>query len=175
MNTLEAGIIRRHTIVLQAGDGLHALLRHILLRQHNSQLLGTVVTVVEEDNHVTLLDGTVHLAIVDRQDELVCYTLVIAVLHGSHHILSLLALGAYQQVIGSLHTFPTLVTVHGIETAYNAGNGGITHLGALGCNLLNETLTALGVGITTVHKAVYKGILYVVFLTNLNQFEQMIQ
>ena len=175
MYALEAGIVRSHTEILQARDGLHTLLRHILLSQNDGQLLGTVVAVVKEDNHITFLDGTVYLAIVDRQDELICHALVIAVLHSSNHICSLLALGTNQQVISSLHTLPTLITVHSIETAYNAGDGSVAYLCALGCYLLYETLAALGVGITTIHKAVNEGVLYVVLLTNLNQLEQVIQ
>ena len=175
MYACETGIVRSHTIVLKAGDGLHTLLRHILLCEHDGQLLGAVVAIVKEDYHIAFLDGTVNGAIIDRLDELICHTLVIAFLHSLHHIGGLLALGTNQQIVCNLHTLPALITVHRIETTDDAGNSSITCLVALSRNLFDKALTALGVGITTVHKAVNKGILNLIFLTNLNQFEQMIQ
>ena len=39
--------------------------RQILLSQYLCQLLGTVVTVVDEDNNITLLDSTVNLRVID--------------------------------------------------------------------------------------------------------------
>jgi len=77
MNTLERRIIRSHAIKLQARNSMHTLFRHILLSQHNSQFLGTVVTVVEEDNHITFFDGTVYGRIIDRFDEFICNTFIV--------------------------------------------------------------------------------------------------
>ena len=67
----ERCVVRRHAVVLQAGDGVHALLRHILLGQYNGQLLSAVVAVVEEDHYIAFLDGAVESAIYDGFDELV--------------------------------------------------------------------------------------------------------
>ena len=77
MNTFERCIIRSHAIKLQARNSMHTLFRHILLSQHNSQFLGTVVTVVEEDNHITFFDGTVYGRVIDRFDEFVCNTFIV--------------------------------------------------------------------------------------------------
>ena len=40
---------------------------------------------------------------------------------------------------------------------------------------LNKSLTALRVGVTTVHEAMYKGIFDAVFFCNVNQLEEMIE
>ena len=69
--------MRSHAIILQTGNSVHSLLRHILLSQHDSQLLGTVVTVVEEDNYITFLDSTVEVRVYNRFDELIGYTLIV--------------------------------------------------------------------------------------------------
>ena len=61
VNALEACIVWSHAVVLQVLDGVHAFLWHILLSQYLCQLLGTVVTVVDEDNNITLLDSTINL------------------------------------------------------------------------------------------------------------------
>ena len=60
VNTLEVGIIRSHAIVLQILDGMHTLLRHILLGQRDGHLLSTVVTEVDEDHNITLFNRTVY-------------------------------------------------------------------------------------------------------------------
>ncbi len=119
VDTLELGIVGSHTIVLQARDGLHALLRHILLGQCDGHLLSTVVAEVDEDYHVTLLDATVDRGIVDRLDELVGHAVIVALLHGLYHIGSLLAHAVDDQVVAFLHALPALVAVHGVETAHD--------------------------------------------------------
>ena len=77
MNTFERCIIRSHAIKLQARNSMHTLVRHILLSKHNSQFLGTVVTIVEEANHITFFHGTVYGRVIDRFDEFVCNTFII--------------------------------------------------------------------------------------------------
>ena len=163
MYTLERSIVRSHTVVLQAGNSVHALFRHILLSQDDSQFLGTVVTIVEEDNHVTFLDSTVAAGIYNRLDEFIGYTFIVRLLHGLNHIRRNLSLTVYKQVVSHFHTFPTLVTVHGVETAYDGSN--LTgRLFAMRRQLFDEALTALRVGIATVHEAMDKCILDTVFL-----------
>ena len=54
MYAREAVVVGRHAVVLQVGDVRHALLRHVLLREHRGQLLGAVAAEVEEDDHVAL-------------------------------------------------------------------------------------------------------------------------
>ena len=77
VHTLEGSIVRSHAIILQTGNSVHSLLGHILLSKHDSQFLGTVVTIVEEDNHITFFDGTVYGRVIDRFDEFVCNTFII--------------------------------------------------------------------------------------------------
>ena len=172
---LEVGIIGSHAIVLQSRNGMHTLFGHILLSEYDGELLGTVVTEVNEDDHVTFLDGSVYAGIVDGFDELIGHALIIALLHGLHHVGSLLTLAFYDEVVCFLHTLPTLITVHGIETTDDAGDMGIILLAA-GRNLLDESLTTFGVCVTTIHVAVYEQlVLQTVCLTNLNEFEEVVE
>ena len=122
VHTLEGSIVRSHAIILQTGNSVHSLLGHILLSKHDSQFLGTVVTIVEEDNYVTFLDSTVEVRVYNRFDELIGYALIVRLLHGLDHVGSNLTFSVYQQVISHFHTFPTFVAVHGIETAYDGSN-----------------------------------------------------
>ena len=174
VHALEAGVIRRHAIVLQARNGLHPLFRHVLLREHDGQLLGAVVAVVEEDHHVALLDGSVHRGVVDGLHELVRHTLVIGLLHGRHHVRGLLAFALHQEVVGLLHAVPALVAVHGIETP-DDGRDDATGLLALGLQLLDKSFPALRVSVAAVHEAVHVGVLDAVLLGNLTKFEQVVQ
>ena len=174
VHALEVGVVGRHAVILQAGDGCHALLRHVLLGEHNGELLGAVVAEVDEDDHIALLYAAVHRSVVDRLDELVGDTLVIALLHGLHHIGGLLAGAVDNEVVALLHTLPALVAVHGVEAAHDAGNGGIV-LGADIRHLLDEALAALWVGVATVHKAVHEGlVLQPIVPAHLDELEQMV-
>ena len=148
---------------------------HILLRQHDGPLLRPVVAVVEEDDHVALLDRTVHAAVVDGLDELVRHALVIAVLHGLGHIGGLMALAADEQVVGRLDTFPALVAVHRIEAAHDAGDGSARHLAALLRELPDEALAAARIRVAAVHEAVHERILDAVPSGDVHQGEQVIQ
>ena len=53
-----------------------------------------------------------------------------------------LAFTVYQQIVGNLHTFPTFVAVHGIETSHDGSNLA-GRLLAMSSQLLNETFTTL--------------------------------
>ena len=140
VNALEVGIVGGHAVVLQAWDDVHALLRHILLREGNGHFLGAVVAEIDENDHVAFLNTSVDSSVVDGLDEFVGHTLVIAFLHGLYHIGGLFAHAIHYQVVAFLHTLPSLVTVHGVETSYNAGNSSIVGFTDLR-NLLDETLT----------------------------------
>ena len=123
--------------------------------EYDGELLGTVVTEVDEDDNVTLFDAAVNGAVMDRLDELVGNAVSIALLYGLYHIGSLLTSTVHDEVVTLLDALPALVTVHSVETAYDAGDGCVVVSANLG-NLLDEALTALGVSITTVHEAVYE-------------------
>ena len=101
--------------------------------------------------------------------------LVVALLHGLHHVGALLALTLHEQVVSLFHTLPALVAVHGIEAAHDAGNMCVV-LGTYVAHLLDESLTALRIGVATVHEAVDEGLVFQsVGLTHLDEFEQMVE
>ena len=111
----------------------------------------------------------------DRLDELVGNAVGIALLYGLHHVGSLLTSTIDDEVITLLHALPALVTVHSVETTYDAGDSCVVVSANLG-NLLDEALTALGVSITTVHEAVYERlVLQTVVLAHLDELEQVVQ
>ena len=122
MNALERSIVRSHTVILQPWDGVHTCFRHILLSQYNSQLFGTVITIVEEDNYITFFDCSVAVGIHNRFDEFICNTCIIRLLHSLNHIGSFLTYAVYKQVISFFYTFPTFVAVHSVITADDRSN-----------------------------------------------------
>ena len=145
-----------HTVILQAGDYVHVRFGHVLLCEYDGELLGAVVAVVEEDDHVAGLYCTVERAVYYWFDKLVCHAFVIGLLHGLHHVGSHAALAVHQQFVGLLDAFPTFVPVHGIETAHDGSDAACRLLAVL-LQLLYEALAALGVCVATVHEAVYEG------------------
>ena len=173
--TSERSVVWSHAIVLQSGDGLHALFLHILLSEHNGELLGTVVTEIDEDDNVALLNQSVDRSIVDRLDKFVGNTLVIAFLHGLYHVGGLLANTLHDEVVTFLHTLPALVAVHRIETAHDRSNGSIV-LFALCLHLLDESFTRTGVSVTSVHETVNESlVLQSIVLTHLDELEKMVE
>ena len=172
--TLERSVVRSHAVVLQILDGVHASLGVVLLCEHLSKLLGTVVTIVDEDDNVALLDCTVNGRVVYREDELISYALVVAFLHSLNHISRLLALAFNEQVVSLLDTLPTLVAVHSVETTYDACDVCAVVRAAL-LYLLDESLARLRVGITAVHEAMYIYVLQTVLLTNLDELEEVVE
>ena len=172
---LEACIIWSHAEILQSRDSIHALFWHILLSQYLCKLLSTVVTIVDEDNNIALTDSTVYIRIADSLDKLVGYALVVAFLHSLYHICRLLAFALYQEVVSFLHTIPTLITVHSIETTNDACDMCAIVVAAL-LYILDKALTALRVGITTVHEAMYEHLVcQTILLTNLDELEEMVK
>ena len=83
---------------------------------------------------------------------------------------SVAAVTVYQQIISYLHTFPTFITVHCIETAYNRSN--LTcRLFTMCSQLLNKALAALRVSITTIHETMNECIVNTIFFSNIAKFE----
>ena len=149
---------------------MHTLFRHILLSQHYCQLFCTVVTIVEEDNYITFFNSSIEVTIYNRLDEFIRYTFVIRLLHSLNHISGNFTFTVYQQIISYLHTFPTFITVHCIETAYNRSN--LTcRLFTMCSQLLNKALAALRVSITAIHEAVNESIVNTIFFCNIAKFE----
>ena len=175
---LELGIVRGHRAVIER-HRVHSLLRHILLRQGDGQLLGPVITVVEEDHHVIRTDHADRIAVLvdphDRLHELVGYPLVVGFLHGQHHIGRVLALTLDQQVVGLLHTLPTFVAVHGVVAADDRCDDSRRFFTHMALELLNKALAAVRVGVAAIHETMYVGMLNAVAGCNIGQFEQVLK
>ena len=173
MHVLEGRVIRCHAVVLKVLDDCHAVIGFVLLGQSNGDLLGTVVAEVEEDHHVTLLDATVNCCVDDGFDELVGHAFVIRFLNGFHHVVALLASACGQHVVGHLDAVPVVVAVHGIVATDNGGHDASALL-AVFHYLTNESLAALGVGVTTIHETMNKHLLQAIFLSNVAQGHQVL-
>ena len=148
---------------MQILDGVHALLGHILLGQHCGDFLCTVVTIIEEDNHVAFLYAAIHVGIHNRLYELIGDIVVIRFLHCSLHVGSLFTYAVYELVISNLYAIPTLVTVHGIITAYDRGYNARALLAML-LQVVDKAFSALRVGVTTIHETVQVHVLQSIFL-----------
>ena len=177
MQTLELSVIGSHTAVIQR-HSLHTLLGHILLSQHDGQLLSAVVTIVEEDHNIVGLNRTDNLTLLvdcnDRLNELIGNTLVIRLLHSLDHIARRLANTINQLIVSDLHTLPTLIAVHSIVTTDDRCNA-TGRFCQVVLQLLDKALTAARIGITTVHKAVNKGVLDTVLLRDVAQSEEVVE
>ena len=180
VNAGERSIVGGHAVVLQAGDGVHTLFGHILLREHHGELLGAVVAVVEEDDHVAFLDASVHVGVHQRFHELISVLVVfrvrvVAALHAFHHVADLSSLALHELVVGNFHAVPAFVTVHGVEASDDGSDVG-TVLVAHFLEVGHEALAALRVGVASVHEAVDIGAFgHAVFLGNLNQLEEVVE
>ena len=178
MQPLELGVIGGHAAIVER-QRVHALLRHILLCEYDGQLLGPVVPVVEEDHHVVRPDHTDRIAVlVDPHDglhELVGHPFVVRLLHRQRHIGRMFALALDQQVVGHLHTLPTLVAVHRVITAYDRGHDARRSFPHVLFQPFDESLAAVRIGIAAVHKAMHVGTFDTVFIGDVRQFEQVIQ
>ncbi len=174
MQVLEISIVWGHAIILEILQRMHSLIRHICLGQHLCQLTGTVITEINEDDHITIANRPIYLSIMDRFDKLICHPLIITFLHGLQQISGLLSLPFNEQVIGLLDTIPAFIPVHGIETTDN-----ISDMGTIGITgllyLCNKALATLRVCITTVHEAMNKHLLQMIGVTDLDEFLQMSQ
>ena len=157
---------------------LHTELRHILLSKNCSKLTSTVVTEVEEDNSVTLLDCSKRLTVSacdsDRLDELIGYTLVVRSLDSLSSRSSVNALALNEKVISLLDALPSLVTVHSIETTANRSN--LTCRRSHSClEVSYKALTALRVSVTTVHETVNEYILELILLSNVEELINVLE
>ena len=177
MQPRELGVVGGHAAVVKR-QGAHTLLGHILLREHDRKLLGTVVTVVEEYYHIALPDRshglTLGIDMHDRLDELVGHAGIVRALHSLDHVGRSLALALDQKVVGDLDALPAPVAVHGIVTSYDRGDTA-GRRGHVALQRLDEALAAARIGIATVHEAVYEGVVDTVVRRYVAQLEQMIE
>ena len=174
----EGVIVGRHAVVLQVGNGLHALLRHVFLREHYGQFLGAVASEVKEDDHVAFLDSTVDVAVYEWLHKLIGVLVllgmsVVARLYSFHHVVHLAPLAADEQVVSQLDAIPVLIAVHGIETTDDRRNTSYTCFVHVPLYVGNETLARPRIGITTVHEAVYIAVRDVVLLGYIKELHKM--
>ena len=159
---------------------MHFLFRHILLCKHNGKFLCAVVAIVEEDDNIAFFNTSVNVSVNEGFHKLVRILVLLRVsivttLYTFYHIGYLASLAFNQLVVSNLYAIPTLITIHCVEAANDACNV-CPILIAYSLQLADKALTALGVSITTVHKAVNVSIVsYTVFLCNLDEFEKVIE
>ena len=173
MHVLKRRVIWCHAVVLQVRNDLHAILGLILLGQGDGNLLGAVVSEVEENHHVTFLDASVNSRVDDGLDELVGHPFVIGFLDGTHHVVTLLADTSCQHIIGHLDAVPVVVAVHRIVATNDCRNGSSALLAMLG-NGIDKAFAAFGVGVTTIHEAVNKHFLQTIILGDVTQRHQVL-
>ena len=158
MHVFETCIVGSHTIELQTRNYLHSCFSNIFLRENLREFLSAIVAVVEENDNVTFFYTTVNIGINERLHKFIGILEVfsvasVAILNGFHHIGFLATHSINELIVSHLHTIPTLVAIHRIETADDA-----SHMCTCFLTLLGERLdichTALWVGITAVHEAV---------------------
>ncbi len=174
MHTCKRCIIWSHAIILQIGNCVHSGLRHIMLSKYGCQLLGTVIAIVEEDYSIAIFDCPVDSLVYNRLNKLVGDIGVIRLLHGFYHIRALFAHTVYKQVISLLDTLPALVAVHGIIATDNRGNLS-GRFGAMGFKFLDKSLSATGVCVTAIHKAVDIYFLQAILLGYVAQSKKMVK
>ena len=180
VNASERSVVRRHAVVLQARDGVHAFFWHILLGEHHSEFLSAVVAVVEEDHHVAFLNTSIAVGIDERLHKFVGVLVVfrigvITALNAFHHVGHLASLALNELVVSHFNAVPTLIAVHSIETADDAGNMCACRFAML-YEVGDESLAALRVGVTTVHEAVNISLVGdAVFACDVNEFEEVVE
>ena len=170
-----AGFVFGHGHVVHLG--LHRAVEsvEVLVDEGSGKLAGAVGAEVEEVHHVAIAHA---LLICFHKHggfhELVCYAVLIALAgvigRGAG---AGLALTQNDGVPANLHTVPALVAVHGEESAHHGGN--LRAVGSHGVlQLLQETGTALRVGVAAVHDGVDVDILHAGFGSNLHQADEVV-
>ena len=167
MYALKVCIVWCHTVILQVLYGVHALVGHILLRKNVGKFLSTVVTIVKENNHITLANCSIYICIVNWLDELIGNSVGITFLYCFHHIGGLLSLCLDKQVVSLLYTSPPLIAIHCVEATNDRCYVRIVLVAGL-LNVGNKACTTFRVGIATVHKAMHINFFQTVFLANLD-------
>ena len=139
------------------GNGVHAFFGHVLLRQYGGEFAGAVVAEVVEYHGIAFfylgegLPGCVG-------DDYGLYEFVgdICVVRGLDTVYGrgeFLAYTIDYQVICFLYAVPSLVAVHGVETAAY-GSDFACGFGHFGLKLFEEAFAAAGVGVAAVHEGV---------------------
>ena len=162
MQTFKSSVVRSHTTIIQR-HFLHLLFGDIPLGQSNSQFFGAVVTVVEENHHITRFDHT-HRPMVasdmyDRFDKFVGNPFVIRLLDTYLHMLRRSPDPIHNQIIGFLYTLPTIIPIHSIITTDDRSDpsGRFVHMSL---QFSYESQSAFRIGIPAIHKTVNKSFGY---------------
>ena len=174
---LERRVVGGHGAVVER-QGVHAFVRHVALGQHLGQLFGAVVAVVEEDDHVTLFDkpygGPCCIRNGNRFDKFIGHPFGIRSLHGLYGIGGFGADPFDNQVIGLFDTFPAFVAVHGVVAADDRSDF-TRRFGHMGFQFAEVSGTALGVGVSAVHKGVHVGVRNAVVFRDVTEREQVFE
>ena len=176
MESSEGSVVWSKTAVVKR-NGVHSLLRHIVLRKDGCHLTSAVITEVEEYNGVVSFYLSKRLAAFGnyyRLDELIGNAFIIRCLDGGLSAFELGALSGYEHIVGCLDTVPSLVSVHRIEASADR-----SYLAGAFCHLLfelfHEAKSAVRVGVASVHKAVYEHIFEAVALSFCEEFVDVIE
>ena len=167
----ELVIIWSKTAVVQR-KGLHAHLRHILLCKYAGNLTCTVVTEVEEDNCVICSNICSSLNL-DRFDELIGNTSLVRSLNCSNRRRYNLTLTVYHKIVSHFHAVPSLVAVHSVETANYRSNLACRFC-HMSLKLLYKAFSALRVGITAIHEAVYVNFVKTVLFSHIQECKKLL-
>ena len=173
-HVFEVSVIGCHCEITQPFHDVHTLAGHVLLGEYSSQLLGAIVSEVDEDDCVSFFDGAICLGVVNRLDKLVGHLFSVTTLHSPDHVVSLVALSLHKQVVSLFHTVPTLVAIHGVEATHDACDGGSVGV-AMFLQPLDKARATLGVCVASVHEAVHKNVAQAIFLAYLDQLEQVVK
>ena len=172
VDTLEGIIIGGHAVELEIGNGVHSILG--VLGEDSRQLLGTVVAVIEEDDHMAGTDTAIDILVDDGLEEFVGHTLCIACLDCSDEIGSLLALAIYEHIISIFKALPAMVAVHGVVATDDGGN--LTcRLGTMLLHVFEESGTGLGVGVAAIHEAMDEGFVKTIGLGGVAKGIEMVE
>jgi hypothetical protein len=151
----EVGLVAGHggdVDVLGVGEvGLGAA---VLVAEKLGDLADTVGAVVEEEDGVVVLDAGLLAVDNDGLDELVGLASLVALGKGCDRVARLLTLAGDKTLHADLDAVPALVAVHDVVTADNRRDLTKANLLGEGQQVLEVTLTALGVAVAAVTKEV---------------------
>ncbi len=152
----ELGVVGRHRTVIQR-QGMHSLGRHILLGENDRKFLGAVVPEIEENDHIVALYRTDRFVLFvhgdDGLDELVAHAVVVRFENARHQVGGLLAHSVHKLIVSDPHTLPTLVAVHRVVTPDHRSDPDVRTVN-MALQRSDKTLSAVRIGIPTVHEAV---------------------
>jgi hypothetical protein len=104
---------------------MHLLLGHIHLCQCHGDLPASVRSEIKADHGIAVFDLTNRAAFGvsfdDGLNEFIGHMVIIGVFDRCEHVFSKFSLTVHHPVVREFYPFPSLVTVHGIVSAYDGG------------------------------------------------------